>query len=278
MSNTAQHRPFATQRRIPLGGRTWLYGVLCLTGTLARSVSAAEPGAVLDYEVRYGPLPIMAMRATTRFDNQTYQAHTEVRTVGLAGLLFPWSAASSADGVRTDGAMRPLRFRSSGEYRGQHRLAEIDYDGKGGVRTHIDPPPEADDRDPVAMALQQETVDPLTAGIAAVMSGCRGTQRVFDGRRRYDLVLSDLGEADTPSSRHTIYTGRSRHCRASVQPLAGFWRSAPLQDERPSQVDAWIAAPKPGQAAVPVYLELSAPRGTLAIHLAATEPLPPAPQ
>jgi hypothetical protein len=169
--------------------------------------------------------------------------------------------------------MRPQRYQTSGEYRGKQRLAQLDYDGGGGVRTHIDPPAELDDRDPVPPALQQDTVDPLTAGLRAVLSGCRGQLRVFDGRRRYDLTLTDLGDADTPPSRHTVYSGRARHCRATIQPLAGFWRSEPRHDERPTHVDAWIAAPRSGVLPVPVYLELAAPRGTLAIHLAAATPL-----
>ena len=92
-----------------------------------------------------------------------------------------------------------------------------------------------------------------------------GNAAVFDGRRRYDLVLSDLGETTTPPSRHTPRRARAALPRV-IQPLAGFWRSEPRHDERPTQVDYWIASPRPDVIAVPVYLELSAPRGTLAVH------------
>lgn len=251
----------------------WVLPIVLVATFIARTAAAA-PGAVLDYEVRYGPLQVLALRTTARFDGDRYQATTDVRTVGVVALLFPWSAASDSRGVRDDGTMRPLRFRTAGEYRGTHRLAEINYDKDAGPRVHIDPPAENDDRDAVPAALQQATIDPLTASLAAVSSGCRGTLRVFDGRRRYDLVLSDLGETATPPSRHTRYAGRARHCRALIQPLAGFWRSEPRHDERPTQVDYWIASPRPDVIAVPVYLELSAPRGTLAVHLSAVEALP----
>jgi hypothetical protein len=255
-------------------------GRLCpLLGLIAlllcgRAAGAAQPGAVLDYEVRYGPLQVLALRTTARFDGDRYQATTDVRTVGVIALLFPWRAASDSRGLRDDGIMRPLRFRTTGEYRGTHRLAQIDYQVDAGPRVLIDPPAEHDDRDAVPPALQQATIDPLTAGLAAVSSGCQGTLRVFDGRRRYDLALSDLGETATPPSRHTRYAGRARHCRALIAPLAGFWRSEPRHDERPTQVDYWLAAPRPDLIAVPVYLELSAPRGTLAVHLSAVAALP----
>ena len=229
---------------------------------------------MLDYEVRYGPLQVLAMRTTARFDGERYLASSDAHTVGVVALLFPWRAASTTNGLRADGAMRPLRYRSSGEYRGRLRLAEIEYDGGGALRVHVDPTAEADDRDAVPPALQLATVDPLTASLAAVALGCRGTLRVFDGRRRYDLLLNDLGAAETPSARHTIYAGPARHCRGTIQSIGGFWHAAPVQDERPTQIDFWIAAPRPDLMAVPVYLELSAPRGTLAVSLSAAEPLP----
>jgi hypothetical protein len=253
--------------------RTHCGGCLVSVVLIARTAAAADSGAVLDYEVRYGPIQVLAVRTTARFDADRYQASSEVRTVGFVALLFPWSATSDTRGVRADGSMQPQHYRSAGEYRGQHRLAEIDYDAGGSVRAQVDPPAEVDDRDPVPAGLQQATVDPLTASLTAVATGCRGTLHIFDGRRRYDLQLVDLGEADTPPSRYAMYSGRARHCRALIQPLAGFWRSQAYQDERPSQIDFWLATPRAGLIAVPVYLELSAARGTLAIHLAAAAPL-----
>jgi hypothetical protein len=237
--------------------------------------ATADTGAILQYDVRYGPFQIMEMRTTTRLDGDRYQASSDVRTVGLAGVLFPWWASSDSRGMRADGDLRPLRYRTAGEYRGRRRSAELDY-ASGDLRVRIDPPPELDDRDPVPATLQRDTLDPISATLSAVLSGCRGQLRVFDGRRRYDLTLSDLGEADVPASRNAFYSGKARHCRADVQPLAGFWRSEPRHDERPTHVDFWLAAPRPGFLTVPVYLELSAPRGTLAIHLSGAEPLLPA--
>jgi len=256
-----------------------IVAIVCVASAFGDAAAASEPGGVFDYQVRFGPLQIMSMRVTVQFEEDRYQASSDGRTVGLIGVLFPWTAASSSSGVRAGGQMRPLRFRSAGEYRGQRRSAELDYDASGAVHAETDPPPEADDRDPVPAALQQSTVDPLTAGINALLSGCQGTLGVFDGRRRYDLSLSDLGDSDTPSSRHALYSGRARHCRAAIQPRAGFWRSQP-GDERPSQIDCWIASPRPGMPPIPVYLELTAPRGTMSVYLAAIDPdavAPPAP-
>lgn len=240
---------------------------------LGSSAPALASGVALEYAVNYGPLQVLEVRTTARLDEAGYVASSEMRTVGLAGVLFPWTAGATTTGARSAGGLRPISHRARGEYRGAQRTVEIDYGADGPVRAEIAPPPEADHRDAVPVADRRATIDPLTATLAAVEAGCRGTLRIFDGRRRYDLALSDQGETDLPEST-PAYSGRARHCRARVVPGAGFWRVAAQHDERPSQIDLWIASPSPDLGPVPVYMRLSSPRGTLGIELSAVSRLP----
>jgi hypothetical protein len=234
---------------------------------------ALATGVVLEYEVLYGPLQVMALQSTAKLNPSGYEASTKVRTVGLAGMLFPWTAGASTVGRRDQDALMPVQHRARGEYRGSERSVALDYEPGGEVRAVIAPPPEADDRDPVPEAERQATIDPLTATLSAVEMGCRGTLRVFDGRRRYDLSLADQGETDLPAST-PVYSGRAQHCQARVTPRTGFWHSTEQHDERPAQLDVWIAVPKPDLMRVPVYMQLSGARGTLGFRLSAVDPLP----
>jgi hypothetical protein len=234
---------------------------------------AFASGVALEYDVLYGPLRVMALSSTARLSTGGYETSTQVRTVGLAGVLFPWTAGATTIGRRAAGALVPVQHRARGEYRGTARWVAIDYEPGGAVRAVIAPPPEADDRDPVPEAERQATIDPLTATLAAVQSGCRGTLRVFDGRRRYDLALADQGESELPGAT-PVYRGRARHCQARVTPRTGFWHASEQHDERPAQLDVWIAAPKVDVMPVPVYMQLSGARGTLGFRLRAADPLP----
>jgi len=233
----------------------------------------AELGVALDYEVRFGPLQILAIRNTTRLHDDHYEATSEMRTVGMVAWLFPWTAEATTSGRGSGAALTPDRHRAHGAIRGTARSVAIEYGRDGLVTAEVTPPADLDERDPVPAALQQSTIDPLTAGLAAVTSGCAGTLRVFDGRRRYDMVLADQGEAEVPPSSHALYQGLARRCRATITPVAGFWRRSAQEDYRPSLLDSWIAAPRPGLLPVPVYLELTAPRGTVGIYLSAASAL-----
>jgi len=232
----------------------------------ARGTTTAD-ALTTAYEVHYGPLTVLSVQATTELFSTHYRATAEMKTVGIAGLLFPWRASASSKGRQVDGNLQPITHRASGEYRGQQRSVAIDYGDMGSVMAAIHPPPEGDYRDAVPVTMQQATIDPLTATLSVLRSECRGAVRVFDGRRRYDLRLSDLGEAEVATSRGLAYAGRARRCRGEISPLAGFWRPDARHDERPTQLDYWIASPRPGLPPVPVYLELSSQRGTLSVHL-----------
>jgi len=245
---------------------------LLAVALLALPGLAGASGVSLEYEVRYGPLTLIEARSTTRFDGDSYESSNEMHTVGVIGLLFPWTAESHTSGATQGAAFTPSRHWSHGQFRGVDRRVAIDYAPDGAVRARVDPDADADARDTVPIEQQQSTIDPLTAGLVMAASNCAGTLHIFDGRRRYDMLLGDQGEAAVPSG-GGIYHGMARHCRATIIPFAGFARRDTQEDERPTQLDSWTAVPRPGLVPVPVYLELRAPRGTLGIPLTAARSL-----
>ncbi|MFN8644575.1 MAG: DUF3108 domain-containing protein [Candidatus Binatia bacterium] len=231
-------------------------------------------GVALQYEVRYGPLRVLAVQTTARFDAGRYEATSQMQTVGLAGVLFPGrrgrapaarAPPTACDRRSTD----PTATIAAHGARSRSTMTTPAWC----VAAAVEPPPEADDREPVSEAERVATIDPLTATLTTLQQGCRGTLRIFDGRRRYDLELTDLGESALPETT-PAYAGVARHCRAGVTPRAGFWRATDRQDERPAQLDVWIAAPRPELEPVPVYMQLSGPRGALDFQLSAATALP----
>lgn len=245
--------------------------LLCVL-LLCVAASAEAAPIVLDYDVRFGPLRLLSMRTTADLSEESYSAVADMRTVGLVATLFPWESQSRSSGRRGARTLSPLAHRTEGLYRGQRRLVDLDYSGEVATVARIEPPPEEDWREAVPADLRRDTIDPLTATLAALEADCRGTLRVFDGRRRYDLQLSDLGTATLEDSSYRVYAGPTRRCQAVVHALGGFWREDPRNSEKPTTLDYWIAAPQPDLPPVPVYLELAGARGTLAVHLTAVNP------
>jgi hypothetical protein len=88
---------------------------------------------------------------------------------------------------------------------------------------------------------------------------------------RYD----DLGTEDLEPSSRDPYRGPARHCRASVDPIAGFLRTGDHAGERASGLSTWLAAPLPDAAPVAVRMDLEGEHGTLHVHLARATPTAP---
>lgn len=240
----------------------------------AARATAPPPPMTLHYDVRYGPVTILSLDTTIDVADTTYRSTTRMRTEGVVRLLYPWSAEAVSDGVRDGTTLTPRRHTADGVYRGEHRRVRIEYAGDGSVVSRIEPPPEDDARDRVPDDMQQATLDPLTASLAAASRlPCAGTLPVFDGRRRYDMQLEDKGAADVPAARRGVYAGPARRCRATIVAYSGFWRSDPRDSEAPTTLDYFIATPRADVGPVPVYLELAGARGTLRIHLIGVEPL-----
>jgi hypothetical protein len=251
--------------------------LLSLTAGERLVPATAEASLVLGYDMRYGPLTLVEMQTTVDLAAAHYRAETTMQTVGVVGFVFPWTSHARTSGLRSAAGLRPQQHRSEGNFRGEKRLVEIDYEDSGGLRVHAEPAPSADWREAVSEDLRRDTIDPLTASLAAMETGCAGIVRVFDGRRRYNLRLSDMGEDEVEAASNQIYTGPARRCRAVVEALGGFWVTDPRQGETPTTLDSWIAPPRPGLVPVPVYLELSGARGTLSIHLAKVSDVSAAP-
>ena len=243
--------------------------LLAASALLAMPAAAVETRLALDYDFRLGPLRLVEMHTTVDLAEGRYSTEADMRTVGVVGFLFPWTSHAQSSGLRTDNGLRPRLHRAQGTFRGEPRLVEIDYGDEGRISARVEPAASSDWRDAVPPELQQDTVDPLTASLTAMAAGCAGTVRVFDGRRRDDLELADMGDSVVETSSDQVYSGPARRCRAVVQALGGFWRTDPRQGETPTTLDSWIAVPRPGMLALPVYLELSSARGTLRIHLTA---------
>lgn len=238
--------------------------------------SAAETNSSqrfdLDYDVRWSLFSIMTLRTSARIEPEAgnYRSEILLFTRGVVSWVFPWRARAETLGKIVDDTLHPRRHRSVGSYRGADHVVEIDYADDGAVDIYSDPP--LDSGDTVGDDLRRSTLDALTATLIAVRAPalgerCAGILPIFDGRRRYDLFLHDLGDVELESSSARIYEGRARHCRAIVRVLGGDWRDDMPYGERLASIDFWVAKVDDDIPPVPVEMKLHGKSGTLEVYL-----------
>lgn len=245
---------------------------LALALVLAQGVpagKAATPEPVgLTYEVYARGFPILTLDLRIAETGSAYKVEGLFRTVGVIDWLADFVLRSESRGAVVAGALRPRVHESAAHSRKGDRRAHLDYGGDGTVATVLSPAAAEPGH---ALPTPQQTVgtlDPLSAVLAihheVVRSGSCGMRMpVFDGRRRYDLVLADEGMGRLASS---ASAGEVRRCSVDLVKIAGFSSDLGV----PPHTDhgqVWILPAQGGAPAVPARIEFGSDWGPIVVQM-----------
>ncbi len=193
----------------------WAAAALAL---LAGPAAALPERAV--YDLFLGGLRLGDLRVSTERDGARYRARAALATSGWLGAFVRFALDARAEGRVGAEGLEPERFtaQSQSSRRGE-RLLEIRYEGRRPVAVDATPPfdPKPWEIEP---SLQEGAADPLSAFLAAAASApdtepCDRVGDVFDGRRRYRVILSPVDAAGPAGP-------GLRRCAGRYRRVAGF--------------------------------------------------------
>jgi hypothetical protein len=244
-----------------------------LSGPAHASQPATLPRAApleLRYEAFALGFPVVRFDFRLAEDGAAYALDGKVRTEGLLRLIYRFDMRTDSAGSFAAGAPAPRFHEQELRIRGRDRSARLDYPGDGSVSTALIPPEDSGRPRPTPQQIRR-TLDPLSAFLAigrtvARQGRCTGRFAIYDGRRRYDLVLADDGSERFERSAAYAYAGEVRRCSVDAVKIAGFsWD----QDYSPHTTSGhvWFAAPRPGAPAFPVRIEFGSSWGFVSVRL-----------
>jgi len=244
-----------------------------LAGLIAVSGAARVQSAplTLQYLVGWGHMTLAEAEISYASAENLYFLKSAGRTLGLLEFFFPWQGQAETKGLLENGDRRPLRHTHEGTLDENTRWTQVDWDKAGRPRTEAVPRSDPQVVTEVPESSLAGTWDPFTAVLSLLdhltRSGrCEGTARIWDGRRRYDIVVTHLGEEDLVADRPWSYDGPAVRCAMDFHRIGGFRRETPgglTQDEDDAgQRTIWVAEIDPGQWVL-VRAELETPYGTV---------------
>jgi hypothetical protein len=250
-----------------------------LTAALTIKAGAAEAPASLSlsYDMWEGGLHALSFETRMNRGDSAYSVKLTARTRGLAWLMHPYSLKAQSEGVADQNGLRPLHYRSTSEKRGKTRRQEIIYLDDGSLDVRIEPNKSGRRKARVPEDLTFGTLDPASALFSIIEAfaregRCDGSIPVYDGRRRYDLLVTQTGSRDLKSNGYGVYSGPATVCRIAVEQLAGFKKKKHHQGRFPSTIDVWLAPlAGGGELSVPVRLEGKTDRGRMVLHLVSAQ-------
>ncbi|MGE5269483.1 MAG: DUF3108 domain-containing protein [Thiohalocapsa sp.] len=212
-------------------------------------------------------LHVLTLHSAIEETGGRYAITTDYATRGVAGLLVDLATKAQVEGRLGNPAVRPISFRRDTRRNGEARHEKVDYGPDGSVDGSSTPPPPT----PVPATAARGTVDNLTAYFMlerqlARTGSCALSVPVFDGRYRYDLYFTDAGHKKLSSVAGQDFSGDTIACHMQRRDVSTL--SEPEQNEGAKQGTIWYAKLLPGDAMVPVRMQMEAQIGVVDGYLA----------
>jgi uncharacterized protein DUF3108 len=246
----------------------FLLGGAALLVLLPLSGAAVAETTSLRVEV-YGlmGLHVLTLHSSVDEVGDRYTITTDYATRGLAGIFADLSTKATVQGRLGNPAPHPVSFQRETRRNGADRREKVVYRPDGSVDGSSTPPPP----EPVPAAQARGTVDNLTAYFMlerqlARTGSCALAVPVYDGRYRYDLYFTDAGRRKLPSVAGQQFEGEAIACNMLRRDLPGL--DQPEKDEGARQGTIWYAKLLPGDAMVPVRMQMKAQIGVVDGYLA----------
>jgi len=136
--------------------------------------------------------------------------------------------------------------------------------------------PRTYDITPVPPESTWRTVDPFApvfdVGKRLDATGrCEGEYRIFDGIRRYDLVIMDGGDTELQSESVTGFSGLAHRCDIVVKRIGGFSTKRGFFRFGESDITRTLLFGQVGAHWIPVRFEIGTPLGTAVARLVGNE-------
>lgn len=241
------------------------------------TLPAAAAPITLGYDIYVGGLTVLSFDVRVELTpDGPYRVEAKGNTRGMIDWVVGWQTDNLSEGRMEKAAARPVAHHAVNLFRGSRRTVDLAFTPGQPVAATIVPSEEEDDRDPVPPALTIGAIDPLSALVETTLSFERGekcarTLKLFDGRRRFDAIITDQGEEVLKPTRYGMYQGASTLCGMQIKRIAGYSRHQSDYD-KPEDHDHvtqfWIARPVPELPPLPVRIEGKTGVGYWVVHLA----------
>lgn len=220
-----------------------------LAGTLDGR-ALAESRLEARYTATLAGVPIGRGAWQVEVADDQYTAVASGKTSGLLAVFSGGHGTAASRGAIKGGMLHALSFASS--VVSGKKSDEVRMTLSGGVVKDLsaEPPmPPVPDRVPVTEAHMRGVTDPMTGGLVTVAGtgdtvtpeACRRTLPIFDGRGRFDLVLTFKRMARVRAEQG--YAGPVVVCNVHYQPIAGHRpnRAAIRYLMEANDIEVWYA-------------------------------------
>lgn len=185
---------------------------------------------VAKYKLKFNGISVGKIGFSSKAAGKSY----ELTSNGEVSLLFgaiKWTGASNVAGAIEAVEPSPKTYAFDWKRNKKGGAIKLAFAGRKAVQVAVEPPPSAHhDTVPLTDKDKQGVIDPLSA-IMALTSAAKGDPcdrrvKVFDGKQRFDIVLSPKRQSVIPAPKAGGASAVGYVCRVMYEPIAGHRANA----------------------------------------------------
>jgi hypothetical protein len=206
--------------------------------SLVPEARAAEPWPAevqANYRIQFNGFEVGQFTFNSSVHDRTYAISANADVSALLGLVR-WNGATRVSGALAGNAPRPAGF--SFDFRGSSKSGSLRMAFGNGAVKAVDFNPAMPDPPgtvPVQPAHMRGVLDPMSAILSMSRpkdgNPCNQRAAVFDGKARFDIVLSPKGEVPLAEAKSAATPEMLTVCRVRVVPIAGH-----VDDEKAAEL------------------------------------------
>ena len=218
------------------------------------------------YEVDLASFNLGEFTIDARFEGSAYELKGEGRFSLFLGRTYKSSGSAESAGRFANGGLKPSSFKLSIKNGDKKEARRMSF-ARGAVSqvTFIPQKKSGRNRVPVTQEQLADVLDPLSAAFLHTSSGnpCADTMKVFDGRLRFDLVLTPKRADQLPREAPAGLSGPVAVCTVTFVPIGGYKpdNAAVKYLSQTDQIEAWLVRLPHTTLYVPYWIGVPTPLG-----------------
>jgi hypothetical protein len=196
-----------------------------------------------------GGFHLSSLTIETVFGPDAYEIRSNIRTRGIVDAIVKTNAVIGARGLLRGVHTAPVLYNSDITDRNQRQLVAIAYGTEAGINMPsqiLSFPKYNLKRYPVSELEKQHSVDPMSAIMQIALGAeldaqnpCGGIIPVFDGRRRFNLIMEYRGTEEVSTGREKAFEGDALKCWIGFKRVSGYKPRKAKSTDRSDGLSEW---------------------------------------
>ena len=161
---------------------------------------------------------------TYSLNKNTYKIASKIMTNGFFNTIYPFEANYITSGTIKNSQMTTIDYNYESKSRTKKRSKKVFYKNGQPIYQHIIQNNKEKTHNFTPSPTPADTFD-LQTVIAKIiyqfneLNFCDSILIVYDGRRRFDVIIKDEGNENLIANKHSFYTGNAAKCSMHIQKI-----------------------------------------------------------